>query len=183
MKETYKVKTPKRVVFGDPLYFEQFKGEKLKSLVVDFKPPRYFETRVVLESEPNEEFLEYIDNSMTLYMSLEKQLPTYLKGMHYASQQLDMKRIGVDTAEYLLQVDDREEVIHTGGDGYWGGITEFSRTIREHHSLDAVMIVMCMPEDEDMESMREYLNYLFEDVELLETTEQEVKNESTEMQL
>lgn len=26
MKEIYKVQTPKRIVFGDPLYFEEFSG-------------------------------------------------------------------------------------------------------------------------------------------------------------
>ena len=34
-KETYKIKCPKHIVFGDPLYFEEYKGERLKKLVVD----------------------------------------------------------------------------------------------------------------------------------------------------
>ena len=49
MKETYMVNLPKKIVFGDPLYFEEFKGKKLDSLVVDFSPPRHFEAAVVLE--------------------------------------------------------------------------------------------------------------------------------------
>ena len=28
MKETYMVNLPKKIVFGDPLYFEEFKGGK-----------------------------------------------------------------------------------------------------------------------------------------------------------
>ena len=35
MKEIYKVQTPKRIVFGDPLYFEEYKGKKLASLVLE----------------------------------------------------------------------------------------------------------------------------------------------------
>ena len=35
MKETYKVKCPERIVFGDPLYFREFEEERLKKLVVD----------------------------------------------------------------------------------------------------------------------------------------------------
>lgn len=35
MKEIYKVQTPKRIVFGDPLYFEEFSGARLEQLVVD----------------------------------------------------------------------------------------------------------------------------------------------------
>ena len=50
MKEIYKVQTPKRIVFGDPLYFEEYKGEQLKKLVVDYEVPAKFDTaRLVLE--------------------------------------------------------------------------------------------------------------------------------------
>lgn len=37
-KEIYKIKNPKHIVFGDPLYFEDFKGAELKRLTVDYKP-------------------------------------------------------------------------------------------------------------------------------------------------
>ena len=40
MKETYAVKLPKKIIFGDPLYFEEFKGKKLDRLVVNFHPLR-----------------------------------------------------------------------------------------------------------------------------------------------
>ena len=42
-KEIYKMQCPKHIVFGDPLYFDRFKGARLKSLVVDYKPPKHFE--------------------------------------------------------------------------------------------------------------------------------------------
>ena len=42
MKEIYKVQTPKRIVFGDPLYFEEFSGARLEQLVVDVQPPEAF---------------------------------------------------------------------------------------------------------------------------------------------
>ena len=48
MKEIYKVQTPKRIVFGDPLYFEEFSGARLEQLVVDVQPPEAFGARVVL---------------------------------------------------------------------------------------------------------------------------------------
>ena len=47
MKEIYKVQTPKRIVFGDPLYFEEFSGARLEQLVVDVQPPEAFGARVV----------------------------------------------------------------------------------------------------------------------------------------
>ena len=39
----------------------------------------------------------------------------------------------MDTAQYYLKVDDNEETIRTGGDGYWGGYMELSRTINGPH--------------------------------------------------
>lgn len=37
----------------------------------------------------------------------------------YASQKIEQKEIGVDSARYLIDVDGRYEDIRTGGDGYW----------------------------------------------------------------
>ena len=34
-KEVYKIQCPEHIVFGDLLYFEQYKRQKLRSLVVD----------------------------------------------------------------------------------------------------------------------------------------------------
>ena len=49
-KEIYKIKCPKHIIFGDPQYFEEFKGAELKRLTVDYKPSEYFDTaRLVLQ--------------------------------------------------------------------------------------------------------------------------------------
>lgn len=59
-KETYKIKCPKHIVFGDPLYFEEYKGERLKKLVVDYEVPAKFDTaRLVLEEKPFEKCPRY----------------------------------------------------------------------------------------------------------------------------
>ena len=65
-KEIYKVKSPKRIVFGDPLYFEEYKGDELKRLTVDYKPSEYFDTaRLVLQEQPNQEFPDYMERSIS----------------------------------------------------------------------------------------------------------------------
>lgn len=69
-KEIYKIKNPKHIVFGDPLYFEDFKGAELKRLTVDYKPPKSFDAaRLVLLEKPNEKYPEYTDRTMTLYLA------------------------------------------------------------------------------------------------------------------
>lgn len=188
MKETYKVKTPKKIIFGDPWYFEQYSGEELQRLVVDLNPPKRFAARVVLEEEPCEEYLDMMLRSMTIYLAPEQTMDTYLKNMMYTSQTETVKSIGVDTAKYYLQIDEKDDTIGTGGDGYWGEQREYSREIGGRRVLDAAVITVCMSEFETMESMRSWLGYFFQDVEQTEnavipdTAESDTQSENDEPQ-
>lgn len=66
-KETYKIKCPKHIVFGDPLYFEEYKGERLKKLVVDYEVPAKFDTaRLVLEEKPFEKCPDMMHRMKTI---------------------------------------------------------------------------------------------------------------------
>ena len=166
MKETYAVKLPKHIVFGDPLYFEEFEGEKLKNLVVDFKPPRYFEAKVVLEETPYDEMPDEMSRTMTIFLAPAKTMGVYLNDMIFESQDETCKEIGVDTAQYYIKVDNNEDTIRTGGDGFWGCYMELNRNVKGHRILDAAIISICMPEDETFDSMRERVHYFFEKVTL-----------------
>ena len=58
MKEVYKIKSPERVVFGEPMYFQQCKSKKLTLLTVDYKPPSWMirrqkENRVAMHQLPS----------------------------------------------------------------------------------------------------------------------------------
>lgn len=180
MKETYKVKRPDRIVWGDPWYMEKYTGEELKSLIVDFQPPKHFEARVVLEEKPLREYSGTMLDTMTIYLAPSQTIETYMQGMMYVSQQQTEKDIGVDTAQYLIRIDENDDVIHTGGDGYWGSYSEMFRMNGERKILDAAIITIAMSDYETMESMREYLNYFFENVEQMET--ENVLEETTEKQ-
>lgn len=101
-KEIYKIKCPKHIIFGDPQYFEEFKGAELKRLTVDYKPSEYFDTaRLVLQEQPNQEFPDYMERSITLYLAPRQTMETYLKGMIFTSQKVAQKNIGVDTAAII----------------------------------------------------------------------------------
>lgn len=123
-KEKFKIKCPKRIQFGDPLYYEDFKDkpERLKKLVVDYKPKPEFKAGVLLTEMEYPEFPGYMARTMTVYFAPEQYLSTYLDEKMYASQKIEQKEIGVDSARYLIDVDGRYEDIRTGGDGYWGGL-------------------------------------------------------------
>lgn len=171
MKETYRVKCPERVVFGDPLYFKQFEGERLKKLVVDLAVPSNFSARVTLREKLIEGYHDLIGRAMTIYLAPEETMNVYLQGLRYESQEVYDKFLGVDSAEYMLRVDDRKESIHTGGDGIWGRYMDYTRTLGRKEYLDAVIISISFPEEMEMNEIRHLLGYFFEDLEQVENVD------------
>ena len=104
------------------MYFEDYRNdpEKLQKLVVDYRPQPGFKAGVSLVETEHPEYPGFIARTMTIYFAPEQYLSIYMGGKMYASQKIDRKEIGVDTACYLIEVDGRYEDIKTGGDGYWG---------------------------------------------------------------
>lgn len=177
MKEIYKVQTPKRIVFGDPLYFEEFSGTRLEELVVDIQPSETFGARVVLEEFSTAEAPDALIRTMDVYLAPEETIGIYLQGMKYEVQECIEKEIGVDTARYYLQVDDRKDILHTGGDGYWGSYEELSRNTRNGSMVEAAILTVIWPEYESMESMRQHAFFFFRDMQLLSEEMEEADNE------
>lgn len=178
-KEVYKVQCPEHIVFGDPLYFEQYKGQKLRSLVVDYKPPRHFEARLVLLEQKSERFEDFMERSMEIYLAPAETIKTYMDGMQYESQQVKEKMIGVDTARYLLAVNGRSDVICTGGDGYWGSETELYRQIGTHKISDAMIISVVPPDETGFEGMFRMARYFFPDMQQVDKSEKKKKRGDT----
>lgn len=88
----------------------------------------------------------------------------YMKDLMFKGQDMEEKGIGVDTAQYLIEVDGRYEEINTGGDSWWGRNLEFTHRIGAKRALDASVVTIWMPEDETFEGMKKLAGYLFEDL-------------------
>lgn len=170
IKETYKVKCPKNILFGDPMCFDNYTGAKLKKLVVNTKVPKYFDAaRVVIEELPNEYDPDEMIYNMAIYLSPNQNIDVYLGGKMYSIQECFSKDIGVDTASYLIDVDDQYDEFHTNSDGYWGNYIEYFRKINGKKVVDAIIINIDMSfYGQSMDNMRRYLNYFFKDVEQIE---------------
>lgn len=171
-EEKYRIKCPKHVLFGDPSYFEEYENdiERLRKLVVDYRPDPSFAAGMILREEPHPEEKSYILLSVNLYFAPEQRLETYMKDLMFKGQDMEEKGIGVDTAQYLIEVDGRYEEINTGGDGWWGRNLEFTHRIGAKKALDASVVTIWMPEDETFEGMKKLAGYLFEDLRPLEKT-------------
>lgn len=176
-KEIYKVKCPKKIIVGDPLYFEEYTGEKLKKLTACYKPPDFFEARIVLSEVEMDIMPETPICSMDVYLAPKETICTYTDGMMYAGQEIKSKEIGVDTARYLICVDDRSDTIYTGGDGYWGACEEYRSKVENKYYIDAIVIRMSMPENESFHDVKQRIEYFFEDVQPIKDKAERKKEE------
>ena len=179
-KEIYKVKCPQHSVFGDPMYFERFRGNELNRLTVDYRPSKYFDTaRLVLKEEPNRELSEYMNRSITLYAAPRQTIDVYACEQIYTFQKISAKNIGVDTARYYLNIDGREAEIKTGGDGWWGRFEEYYREAGKDRLSDAVVLTIAMPEEYDFEGMKHLAGYFFGNLQPILSKKQQKKEKPT----
>lgn len=167
-REMYSVKTPERIIFGDPLYFEQFTGDELAKLIVDVHPPKDFVARLALDEYSLEDYPDELLRGITIYLAPKETIDVYTQDLMYQSQTCSNRNIGVDTARYYLQVDDRADTILTGADGYWGYYQELSREHGDNRIVDAITISINMPDDFSMADIREYSRFFFGEMEQIQ---------------
>lgn len=99
--EEYSIKRPEHIVIGDPWYFETETGERLKKLVVDYRPEERFSARLNIE-EMEEGGMKM--TNVYICFAPEKDIELYMANCRYETQKLDSKPIYVDTAKYKVQI-------------------------------------------------------------------------------
>lgn len=176
MKEIYKVKLPKKIIFGDPLYFETMSGPELNRLTADITVPKKLtEARAIIEIKPDSIYPEYNNAQMSVILSPKEFLDTYLDNKVFKYQTQVEKTIGVDTAQYYLAIDDKDDFIKTGADGMWGSIL----TIKNGRKIEGILMTIAFPDEyENINMLRKAVNYFFKDVQQInvqpETQEENV---------
>mgnify|MGYP004546947613 CR=1 FL=1 len=116
-------------------------------------------------------------NSIEIYMAPRETMETYIQGYMYEGQEVVQKPIGVDTAKYFMEIDGRRESFHTGADGYWGDVYEYRHTENQKVQVDGVLIVMTMPDYMSYENVKNTMDYLFEDMRLIQQEQIEKKSQ------
>ena len=53
--------------------------------------------------------------------------PVYMDSMKYDLQKVSIRKIFVDTEEYLIKVNEKTKKFYAGEDGCWGSYTELYR--------------------------------------------------------
>lgn len=156
-REIYKVNCPKHIVFGDPMYINS-KDEESKELVADFKPPRSFEARVILEEDEDQE------KSIYIYLAPKEIINLYSIKKKYDFQKETIKNIRIDTAQYDICIDDRIQPVKTYGDGCWGYYYDIYHYCNSQKMIDVILLIIDMPEDINFKEMKEILKYLCEGI-------------------
>ena len=158
-EEIYQIRRPEHILFGDPLCLED--KERFQNVLVDYRPEKYFDVRLVLKEEPDPQDARFILKYMDLYFAPPQDLKIYMNNRMYQGQQSKSKGVAVDTARYHIEVDERELDIRTGADGWWGCFTEFYRMDGKRKISDAAFLSIYVPDEADFSWMRQNARYLF----------------------
>ena len=171
MKEIYKVKPPKRVILGDPKYFEQFGGARLRKRIVDCKVPKPFAARVVLQ------YGDESPGTLLLYLAPKNGLEAYMSGSPHEDRESRIRQIGLESERYYVQIDKNEDSIRAES-GCWACFEEVFRRENGKRVLNAAILAIPLPTSETVQQMRQRVQYFFQNAELMENAEDAAAGEA-----
>ena len=173
-KETYKVNTPKKFVFGDPLDFEQGREERLKELAAIIDVPENFTARAVLEEIEVKGLPDDTGRVMTFFFSEDRLIKKLMQGQPFKLPKKREKMVDINSASYFLRVDNREKVFYTGGDGYWGSCAEYYRNTAQGEITAGIVVTVVMPDHTNMNEMRAVVRSLFDGMRKVKNVERDM---------
>lgn len=154
------------IYIGDPLYIDEYSSGEMDlnkfnsiALLKKFRNKNSWVGNIKL-SEVLVSFNEmdikdfYID---VILAPTEEALKIYNDGKIYKGQREKVSPIGVDTAEYVIGIEDREIKIGTGGDGKYGTVVE----LYNKSKLEGLIINLSTGNISEWERLKQDLEYLF----------------------
>lgn len=173
-EERFRIQCPKHFLVGDSGRFEKSPQGKDSDFVVDYAPPEMFEAGTVLQ-EMGTEGDTYC--TMYVYFAPEEHLPVYMDSMKYDLQKVSIRKIFVDTEEYLIKVNEKTKKFYAGEDGCWGSYTELYRKENGERLTDAVIVFLCMPDEMKFQEMEAVMGELFEKLHVIDKEKKETGQE------
>lgn len=173
-EERFRIQCPKHFLVGDSGRFEKSPQGKDSDFVVDYAPPEMFEAGIVLQ-EMGTEGDTYC--TMYVYFAPEEHLPVYMDSMKYDLQKVSIRKIFVDTKEYLIKVNEKTKKFYAGEDGCWGSYTELYRKENGERLTDAVIVFLCMPDEMKFQEMEAVMGELFEKLPVIDKEKKETGQE------
>lgn len=171
------ISMPKKIRIGDPMYFRSGSGlEYTYSKVFRGKSNWACSIEVVesLVTCPPNQFLketfQYKDMCFKIYLAYDEKMLSLLKeGKRYTRQKEKVTELGVDSASYILDINDNYELIRTGGDGSIGYVCEyFTKT-----KLEGIIIEATLPRHDGFDYI--YTKRFFEKIFDCKLVDEEIK--------
>lgn len=147
-----RIKTPNRICIGDPYYLDEPIANR-NSLIFKKTFPKNFLSSLSVTHNEDEGFVEIL----ICFAPDEKHLKAYEEESYFSACNMKKIDLGCDTACFRIEVDDREDVIHTMADGYYGYAASFTYNRKSRGSFVSLVI------DEDIydERIESSIKYLF----------------------
>lgn len=169
------IQCPKRIIIGDPVFFDEGTERERKYLTVDYKPPKDFGIEVVVVEQEAEKNAQQSDGrpvcSITMTFAPKKYMPDsigkYIETLH--AMKIKQKMIVIDSNRYLIDIDGRKEEIATNKDRAWGVYGElYCQDENGNHITQGVIIDMTLPETINFEKAKQIAKHLFKKEKQLE---------------
>ena len=136
-------------------YFKNYKdrpGERDR-LVVNYTPLQSFAAGVVLQEKEETDSSEGVQKFLVFYFAPEEDIDTYMDEKMYSLQKVFQREILVDTACYVIGIEGRHEVWHTGVNGVCGIFTEYYREEDGEKVTDAGILLIAAPDSVTFEDI------------------------------
>ena len=104
-------------------------------------------------------------------------MPVYMDSMKYDLQKVSIRKIFVDTEEYLIKVNEKTKKFCAGEDGCWGSYTELYQKKNGERLTDAVIVFLCMPDEMKFQEMEAVMGELFEKLPVIDKEKKETGQE------
>lgn len=104
-------------------------------------------------------------------------MPVYMDSMKYDLQKVSIRKIFVDTEEYLIKVNEKTKKFCAGEDGCWGSYTELYRRENGERQTDAVIVFLCMPDEMKFQEVEAVMGELFEKLPVINKEKKETGQE------
>ena len=160
VKKVFNVKVPRNIQMGDSKYFKNYKGGNCTNKIIKRKTTKKDVAKVKLERivdpRDNEKSIE-----MTLYIAPEEFIDVYVNDQYYKNQTIKQKIINIENNEYLIDIDDKQTILKTDSNGWWGTEYIYRHKQCDKTMLDAIVINMSLPLTMTMEEAEKYAKNLF----------------------
>lgn len=163
-KERYKAKCPGSILLADSVYaWGHDRNPETEEQVIEYQPPPGFEMRIELEEIGQPFDAGRLQAVMSLYFAPGERIDRDLSEQCAPYVGFAQKWVNAKTACYKAIVDEKQETVEIGENGYWSQYREYYNDARVRQTIGADILIV-LPGADRLDEMRNLMYSLFEEV-------------------